>query len=925
MKKFRQFIFDDRARIPFSVIGIFLLVGSTFTTVYVVKLEKEKSDEITSTMDFNKVENLIRFAEADIAVAINLAGMKALKKLGKEPVITPYVDAGFGDTADEINNNRIKDAVLDGLNVYLTSNYLYDVFNDGEYAMNVVLQSGNDYPLVSRDIVNIAVVGMDVKRGFTIPIIGPADKLEDQPSYYVVNVPIDFQIKKLKDAGGDVVAFRKVNVSSIITSRYPLLKSLIDDYHNTIDGGFKPLWALTTALCNVYSLIRGYKHFSSGNPLNVVDNKHLALILNGCLLLEQGLVFSSVDPLSIVEFAKKTWQTIKKTSGDQTLTSIFNDMDEDGFDFDTNEFSQGSANVDAGDDLNASIDDCPHVDVSEIAERILYDVDSVTLVFRKTSSGVWSNITVDMTDDIQDVVNNIVKNMVAQGYVWNSTTKQLVVNLTTVDFISNIISEAYSSKIKTNVDRTGFVDLGKHAGYPDDEGYGSWDLSGTPLLVSTIDKPAKGFVTLGSTLHGEIYSVRWTRWHEWSETHEEIVGNETVNVTTYCTTNDYFNETVTIRVILDSYSIISNEKTWVGVKDVFYYNTIFDDANLEDTVDAYINSYLAPNLDALVLNGKGTYYENYVDGEVNSWVYDDAWTGLDNILGMIREIKLDSSITSTNYPDLFELMTKVRDDLIDKFDDNISVYLDKNSYLNGSLYSSVGNKGIYFVRDWYVEKARNDIEHVFSSVIDVIDEKLGEALGDYAPDFKTDDIRDTLGDTKDALKNGFTIPFGFDIDVVRNVKGVNVWNETIRCAVDQYPNYLDPFEKTGFGDEEIWTMKIRNRCTLGPTGLPILPPTPVTPWILTLNIWVIDVEGEYAQFKVVDSNDETLFNTIIGHEPQVYIRESHVVSVGDISVGENTRLKFGFTTVAFGVVPPWGMMLGDLEGDCWDEHTPGYD
>ncbi len=924
MKRIRPVICDNRARIPFSVIGIFLLIGSTFTTVYVVKLEQEKSAEIASTMDLNKVENLIRFAEADIETAINLAGMKALKNLGREPVITPYMDTGFGDTADEINKNRIRCILMDELNVYLTSNYLYDVFNDGEYAMNVVLQVGDEYPLISRDNLDVNIIEMDIKRVFAIPIIGPSETLEDQPSYYMVNVPIDFQIKRL-NSDDVVLALRTVNASSIITSRHLILKSLMDDYYNTIDGGLKPLWTITTALSNVYSLIRGYKHFSSGKPLNVVDNKHLALILNGGLLLEQGLVFSSVDPLGVVEFAKKTGQTLKKTSGDQTLTDIFNDMESDGFDFDTGEFSEGSANVDAGDDINESIDDCPHVDISEIAERILYDVDSVTLVFRKPSSGVWSNITIDMTDDMQDVLNDVVKNMIAQGYIWNSTLKQLVVNLTTVDSISSIISEAYKSEMSTSVDRVGGTDLGKHAGYPDDEGFGEWDLSGSPILLGTIDKPVKGHVTPGSTVYGEIYSVRWSRLHSWSETHEDIVGNQTVNVTTYYTTTDYLNETVTIKIVLDSYSVMSNEDSWVGAKDVFYYNVLFDDINLEETVSVYIDSYLDPNRDSLVLHGEGTYYENSVDGEIKDWVYDLTWDALDTILAMIREIKLDKSITSTNYPDLFELMIKVRDDLLAKFDDNLSFYLDKTSYLNGSLYSSVGNKGVYFVRDWYVEKARDDIEQVFSSVIDVIDQKLDETLDDYSPGLNTDDVRDTLSDTKDALKNGFTIPFGFDIDVVRNIDGVNIWNETLRCAVDQYPNYLDPFEKTGFGDEEIWTMKIRNRCTLGSTGFPILPPTPVTPWILTFNIWVIDVEGEYAQFKLVDSNDETLFNTIVGHEPQAYIRESRVVSVDGVPVGENTRLSFGFTTVAFGVVPPWGMMVGDLEGDCWDEHTPGYD
>jgi len=923
MKTLKHFLKDDNARIPFAVIGIFLLLGSSFTTVYVAKLEQDKSFEITSTIDFNGVENLIHFAEADIATAINLAGTKALKSLGEEPVIIPYSGVDFGSTADEVNNNRIKNMVIDELNVYLTSTYLYDSFNDGKYAINVVIPDLVDYPLVSRENIFVDSLDMEIKRGFAIPVIGPSENLVDQLGYYVVSVPINFEINRLDD--GEVVGFRTINASTVVTSRYLLLKALVDNYHDILDGGFKPLWTLATALSNVYSLARGYKHYSSGEPLNVVDNRHLALIVNGGLLLEQGLVFSSVDPLGVVEFAKKVWQALKKTSGDQTSASIFNDMDDEGFDFDPSKFSEGTANVDAGDDINTTIDSCPNLDVSEIAERILYDIDSVTLIFRNPETGLSLNKDVDFGDDVENVIKNTVEDMAEQGFVWNGTIKHLLVNHSTADKIDDTISETYTADMYTSIDRVSSVVLGQHDGHPDDEGFGGWELNGDPALIDVIPKPDKGLVDPGCTLYGEIYDVKWIRTHEWSETHEETEGNNTWNVTTYFTTDDYKNETVAIRVLLDSYSSIVSEDSWTGVRDVFYYNSSVDDPNLEDTIDTYLEMYVNPNKQNLVLNGDGSYYNDVINGVIPAWINDLSWVALDEILGMIREIKLDDSITSTNYPDPHGLMVKVKDDLLGKFDDNITLYLNKSPYLNDNMYSSVGNKAVYLVREWYVDKTRDDIEQILSDIIDLIDQKLEETLEEYAPTLDTNDVRETLSDTKDAIKNGFTIPFGFDMDVARKKDGESVWNETLRCAVDQYPNYLDPFEKTGFGDEEIWTLKLRNRCTLGPTGFPILPPTPITPWVVTLNIWVIDVEGEYAQFKVIDSNDETLFNPILGHEPQVYIREANVVSVGGIPVGENTRLKFGFTTVAFGVVPPWGMMVGDLEGNCWDEHTPGYD
>jgi len=49
------------------------------TTVYIAKLETEKTIELSDTVDFNEVENLLRLAEADMTTALNIAGLKGLK------------------------------------------------------------------------------------------------------------------------------------------------------------------------------------------------------------------------------------------------------------------------------------------------------------------------------------------------------------------------------------------------------------------------------------------------------------------------------------------------------------------------------------------------------------------------------------------------------------------------------------------------------------------------------------------------------------------------------------------------------------------------------------------------------------------------------------------------------------------------------
>ena len=216
---------------------------------------------------------------------------------------------------------------------------------------------------------------------------------------------------------------------------------------------------------------------------------------------------------------------------------------------------------------------------------------------------------------------------------------------------------------------------------------------------------------------------------------------------------------------------------------------------------------------------------------------------------------------------------------------------------------------------------------MFSSIESQIDDALSDVISDIeGVDFSADDIKNTLsGSAMDTLSNQFAIPFGFDVRLDSNMldkEGKPLWNETVRLAVDQKPNYLDAFEQTTYKGVDYWSLGVKNLCTLGPTGFPILPPTPVTPWVVTINVWVIDVKGEYAEFKVIDSTDETLFNPLFGHDPQVYLRKTDRISNMDdtIVLGYNTRLNFEFTTVAFGVVPSWGMMVGDIEGG-WEEQN----
>jgi len=362
------FLNDNHARIPFSIIGVFLIIGSSFTSLYVITLEKDKSEEISSTIDFNEIEKLLRFAEADMSTALNMAGLKGIKKLGETPVIEAFITT-YGSDPETVSKNFVREYLMNEMNIYLVGNYLYDSFNDGKYSINVVLPAASDNPINSWDEISFREISMDLERPLAIPLVTPAKKVTHD-AYWSLSLDVKLEIRKL-DYGkpSSLITTRNINVSTIITSRYLLLKNLVDkDFTNAING-VSELWSFTTIISNIYSLVRGYKHYQKGKPENVVDNKHLALIVNAGLLFEQGFTFGSIDPMGIIQFVNNTYKTLKnKELNEEDLLNL--DLNKpDGFTLLVSDIAQGSANTDVGDDFYEPVDTCLDINLTEI---ILY-------------------------------------------------------------------------------------------------------------------------------------------------------------------------------------------------------------------------------------------------------------------------------------------------------------------------------------------------------------------------------------------------------------------------------------------------------------------------------------------------------------------------------------------------------------------------
>jgi len=913
------FLHDTHARIPFSVIGIFLILGGSIVSVYITRLEMEKSTDIASSLDATEIETLVHAAESDMATALNNAGMKGLKEIGTTPVIRSSLGP-----ADDINCFRLKRIIQGELNLYLTGHFLYDQYSSGSYAINVILY--NETAIQSPSKITLRSIVMRLDRP-TLPFIGPQPTVI-HTTYLVASVPIDIEIQALSNPSSTLVTTRTLQVSSILTSRYPLLESLTEEFSQTINGTFSPLWRLTTALSNIYSLIRSYKHYSTGRPENIVDDRHLAVLVNSGLLLEQSLVFSSIDPLSIIELARKTKELLKQQASDP-LATLNQEMNGSSYHVRTGNLTRGTANVDADEPLNASIDDRFSLNLSEIAQRILYNITGVTLHF-ENYEGDQKEVYIAFDEDAEQNIREAVQRYANQSYTLTQVQKHLQRNDTTYHLLPSIASDVYHDELSTKVaTRTTTAEeiMDPGPGWTD-AGAGPWIAAETLPISKQEVKPGRGFVAPGSILYNETYNVTFYRTHSWFRWEEYNISGNITLVQVWDNLTDTQSEIVQLQVILESY--VGAGDTQDDIIDVLYYNETLDDPNLEDTLDRYLDLY--PDSDPLkqqLLVTKGNQgtmgCSASIPGSYNPWVLSESWDALTEILGSLTNDTASLSVNATEYANPTGFLKKEADDYFSMFLSKTEQYLDRPRYQVGSLFYSTGKKTVYASREWFVLSMKASFETVISSLSDELQAVLNKAIPSDVG-CTAQNLTETLDETVDAVRNQFTISFGLNMTLSRfDDDGTFLWNETVRLAVDQQPNYLDPFEPTMDKEEELWTLKLRNRCLFGPTGLPILPPTPVTPWLMTLNLWVIDVEGEYTHFKIIDTSDETLFNSLLGHEPQAYVREPKIITAANVTLGENTRLSFRFSTIAFGLVPAWGMMVGDLQPNWYDDYTPGFD
>ena len=333
-------------------------------------------------------------------------------------------------------------------NRYMESNYMYDTFTYSGYSVNVE-------PTYSWKTMTITPIRMKLNRTIHPPLFEPGDN--GYETYWKISMPVRIHLKDL-DMKSELLS-ENINVETLITSRYPLLHDLTEEYGQRVNGT-NAVMTETTAFAMAYTWGRGYMQYGKGTPLNIVNNTHLALILNGALLLDQGFVFNSIDPMSLVEYANQTAATLsgkKKKYEDVVLDN-------------------NSLKVDPKEDAYNSTDDPEKA--QEESQKGKYDFNTTV---------------------ITDYLNNDSK---PGGSIVNKEIK-------------TVIPQVYSANFATGVARQTSENPGITDGYEESYSIDAWGEPDSMTQTGTIARDSY----VPGNLYGETWELTWTRNHVWRHTY----------------------------------------------------------------------------------------------------------------------------------------------------------------------------------------------------------------------------------------------------------------------------------------------------------------------------------------------------------------------------------------------------------------------
>ena len=383
--KYSRLFQDTSAYIPYAVIGIFIVLIATFTSVFLLKMDSEVAETIYTTEKSDPRQAAINLAASDLARCLNYAGMEALEWQGEHPVILPdgspverssednfmatpqnqnlekgdtlqisinlpsdvwgrieslwknrdvvlvvkdsagqqlksvnygqatgflqkvsfdeymevpenskagyaSIELYYGDELKasdwfQIEASPLKDITAEAFNRLLSVNYQGNSHTFMEYAVNVE-------PDIEPEQIKVRKVNGTLQRE-----ISPSGK--NYTIYYIFEIPVlNYTLVDLES--GETYNM-SMNLSTLITSREPLLEELVREYEIALgtSSSLDSTSNIVLGATNLRSFIYGpWQHYANG-PLNILTNPALASSVNAATIYTQKKVFDSVDPLAL--------------------------------------------------------------------------------------------------------------------------------------------------------------------------------------------------------------------------------------------------------------------------------------------------------------------------------------------------------------------------------------------------------------------------------------------------------------------------------------------------------------------------------------------------------------------------------------------------------------------------------------------------
>ncbi len=952
---------DKSARIPFVVLGIFLLAGSSITSMIIIGLENQHAKNVSISMNTGEIEKMVSSLKIDLSTCLNYAGMYAMNYAGKHPVTKvnedsnvakDYNGGSWDNTRDgwdinemiQFNLNWIRNMTRNKMNLYIEENYIHDSFNNGRYAINV------DYIKKWRDI-KVKEIYMKLDREHTKPISSApnsirnlfADGREEYPVYWIFYVLLKIEIKDLKT--NQIIEKKIINVSSLISSRLPLLMQLTENfekYINTTNILDNKLFLIFTLLSEVYTEGRALFQYSGQYEKvpNIVDNRWLRYLLNGAILFEEFMFFNSIDPVTAVALLLN-WKDLTAIGfpEEKEIKEEFNSIDTNQF---AKIFGEPDENLlrtisnDENEQTNAKekINEAAvEINLTDIAHALLYDIqynyyyytdngelykengelphsfkgyeiekEGKTYVLMHPPPYHYYNKTYyeKYHKNLSEYTYHG-KKWMHDGYLfhiipdskkfWDESASNNL-NEKVVEQIENEIKKAYHVKFDIEIGCNVNEYASPHAAdYCD-----PWELESKKAVTSALNE--------GDAINSFPYREKWVT--EWKQTCYYTVGNETHSFTR--------KKDITITFVVYA--------TYPNVKDAFnsaniMLSQIRHDDNLFYLSKDFVKDFI--RIREQILNSQHCTNQQYSiekTGEGMNWlrgINGEIVNALEEICNEVRNI--ETNVKDIKNKNGNQIIDESIGQLLQKIEENKTRYIKKDFYKDGSKFKSCGALVIEKMREWYVNEIKSILRNASKKAKEDMNKNIGKELEKHK--IKMDEMnraKEKLNgmdaNNLPALQFGLTMPL---INYSLN------WNEEIGFSIDQTPDYFKPSKNT-----DSYKFLEKNTCIFGPTGLPILP-TPVTPWVITINAWYIEIQGSFSKFEVIDTVGEMYPDMLFGETGQAYVREKERVydpcSKFSEHIGDTEPIQFTITTANIAVVPP--SFVGDINPTSYPVEKEG--